>query len=156
MMTDLECHLSDDQDISQVVASYRSTNAYDFGANSSPAIMAYGEAASPLASPNDPGRSRDLQLDITLTETVTSAGAATIDFQLLGHTSDSATYGDWTVVQTTGAIALATLVAGYKPRLSIPAGFLFRFLAVGYVIAGATTTAGLVDADLVFDRQLEG
>lgn len=149
MMNDIQTLMSDSQSIAAGAGTVVSTNAIDLGAAGTPAA---GYQARGTA-PHDIGRSgaKGVQLEVQIDETVTSGGAATVDFQLI--MSDNSDLSAPTVLQTTGAIAKATLVAGYKPRLALPVGISKRYLGIQYVIAVAATTAGKVTAGLVADRQ---
>lgn len=143
MIMDMEALLSENQDISQVVGTYVSTNTYDTGAVGTP------PAGGSLVA--DPGRAPGTELLVQITDDVLSAGAATVDFQLIE--SANADLSAPTVLQATGAIGKADLVAGYQARLAVPAGITQRYLGVQYVIAGATTTAGTVTAGFVLQKQ---
>ena len=140
MQLDAQCLFSDDQDLSQVAATYLCSNSYDLGVAG---VDALGNTII-----KDLGRGNVPHLLVQVTETFTSGGAATVDFQLI---TDSVEGLDSTplVIASTGAIGYATLVAGYQARLTIPAGITERFIGVQYVIAGATTTAGKATAGLI-------
>jgi len=86
--------------------------------------------------------------------TATSSGTPTVTFSL---ESDSvAALSSATVHFTSAAIALATLVAGFRAvAIALPAGKTFeRFLGVRYDVgAGGPLTAGTFDAYLTLDVQ---
>lgn len=139
MQLDAQCLFSDAQDLAQTAATYLCSNSYDLGVA--------GEDALGNTIIKDIGRGNVPHLLVQVTEAFTSVGAATVDFQLISDTVEA--LSSPTVLQTTGAIAKASLVAGYQVRLAIPAGITERFLGVQYVIGAATTTAGKVTAGLI-------
>lgn len=93
-----------------------------------------------------------LRLVVKVNTTVTSAGAATVQTKII--TSDSATFASGNVTLfDSGAIAKATLVAGYQIcDFVLPKGLL-RYLKVEYTPAVADLTAGKFDAFIVLDNQ---
>jgi hypothetical protein len=95
------------------------------------------------AKQSNPGESGKIWLFVRVTTLFTSAGAATLATKLQ-DSADNVTFADTEL--ETGAIALATLVAGYSIfRVAIPAE-LRRYLKLVYTVAGADFTAGAVDA----------
>lgn len=89
---------------------------------------------------------------VQVVTTCTSGGANTTQAQVI--TSASANLGSPTVVASSEAIAVATLVAGYRFRgLALGPGIGQRYLGVQYVIATADLTAGAFDAWLALDAQ---
>lgn len=147
MLIDKETLLSDSQDLAQVAGTYVSTNSIDLGVAGTPpaGFQARG------TQPHDIGRSRKAQLLVQVDETFTSGGAATVKAELI--MSANADLSSPTILESTQAIALATLVAGYQFRLGVPVGITARYLGVQFVIGTATTTAGKVTAALLLDRQ---
>ena len=144
MQLDAQCLFSDDQDISQTVDTYLCSHSYDLGVAG---VDALGNTII-----KDLGRGNAPVLFCQITEAVTATGAATVDFQLV-MADDEALTSNLTVLQTTGAIGKASLIAGYQPRLALPVGISKRYLGIQYVIAGDTTTAGKVTAGLVALKQ---
>lgn len=148
MIIDRETTVSINQSVAQAIGSYLSTDSIDLGTN----------PATPLGNTpvSDPGRAAHRQLISQLTADVTSGGAGTLEFQLVEGTGvdvNGQINAGLNVLQTTGAIALATLKKGYQARLAIPAGISKRYLAVRYVVAVAALTAGTVTSSVVFDKQ---
>ncbi|HCE23295.1 MAG TPA: hypothetical protein DF282_12415, partial [Hyphomonas sp.] len=84
-----ELMFSDDQDVSQAAGTYASTNTIDTGA---PGTV-YGAAAA-LARNVGPGN--PVPILVQLTETVTSAGAATMQFQI--ETADEEAFDTTNVI----------------------------------------------------------
>jgi hypothetical protein len=99
----------------------------------------------------DISRHNELRAVAQLGAAVTSAGAATVDVQLVE--SASADLSSPVVLASTGALALAALTAGaVLMDIPVPATEL-RYLGFQYVIGTATTTAGTVNAGLVKNSQ---
>lgn len=147
MLLDLQNILSDDQDLAQAAGTYVSTHTIDLGvAGTTPAgFQARGSA------PHDIGAGAVPELLMQVTQTFTSGGAGTLRFDLI--MSANADLSSPTILASTQAIALATLVAGYLARLAIPAGITARYLGAQYVVATATMTAGKCTTGLLLNRQ---
>lgn len=98
---------------------------------------------------NDPGKSPELDILITVTEQFTAAGAATLTVGLI--TDDSAALGSPTTLMTSAAIGKATLVPGYRFRLSLPPGNAAadKFLGLQFTVATGPMTAGKITAGLI-------
>jgi hypothetical protein len=100
------------------------------------------------------GNGRQLYLEISVDTAVTSAGAATVEFQLVSDAQAAiAVDGTASVHAKTAAIGKATLIAGF--RMIIPvgpeAGVPFeRYLGVLANVGTAALTAGKVNAFLTF------
>jgi hypothetical protein len=144
MLLDLENLFSDEQDLSQTVASYLSTNTVDLGATATPVV------ASPLKS--DVGQSR-IDILVQVIEAFTSANStATVQFQVV-MADDAALSSNLVVAQETPAIVVTALTQGYRAALSVPKSVITkRYLGVRYVIGVQTTTAGTCTAGLLLDR----
>lgn len=127
-------------------ATALSTNTID--------LRATGTTAFGAAVIADFGRGTALELVVQVVTTFTSGGAATLEVELV-MADDAALTTNLTVLQATGDIALATLVAGYQFRLSsVPHGITKRYLGLRYRNdSAAAFTAGAVSAFLAFDRQ---
>lgn len=147
MLIDKETLLSDSQDLAQVAGTYVSTNSIDLGTAGTPPA-GFQARGSP---PHDVGRARKAQLLIQVDEAFTSAGAATLVVDVI--MSANADLSSPTILESSQAIAKATLVAGYQFRLGVPVGITARYLGVQYTVGTATTTAGKVTAALLLDRQ---
>lgn len=140
-----ELMFSDDQDVSQAAGTYASTNIIDTGA---PGTV-YGAAA---ALSRNVGPGNPVPVLVQLTETVTSAGAATMQFQI--ETADEAAFDTTNVVVAQSRVyALAELVAGLQFGVAVLPNDMKRFIRVNYVIGTATTTAGLATAGIVHGVQ---
>ena len=130
-VTDSLTLFGDASDIGQVAGTYLMANQVDLG-----------EAG------RDPGNGEVVYLNIVVTEAVTSAGAATVEFRL--RSDDTATIHDTTSTGhfSSGAMAYTILTLGKTFSFPIPVeGVAYeRYLGVQTLIAAATTTAGAVDA----------
>jgi hypothetical protein len=107
-----------------------------------------------LSQARDVGQGRQLWLGIGVDTSVTSGGAATVDFELVSDAQAAiATDGTATVHATTGAIGKATLVAGYMRFLAIPSESpaYERYLGVIANVGTAALTAGKVNLFLTLD-----
>jgi len=93
----------------------------------------------------------DIEILIDVDTAFTAAGSATMTIDLQ---EDSAVgFGTATVVATTGAIPVATLVAGYVIFLSIPrnpAGPR-RYYRLNYTVATGPMTAGKITSTMVLE-----
>ncbi len=131
MIIDTQCQFSEDQDLSQTAGAYDSTNVVQLPANSSDG--------------------NPVRIWVQVTDTFESGGAATLAIDL--ETATDAAFSSPVTIASISALALATLVEGYR----VPIDFLPRtdlgFLRLEYTIGTATTTAGTVSAGIVFDVQ---
>lgn len=100
----------------------------------------------------DIGQSEQLFLMVTIKTTVTSAGAATVDFRLRTDSAASLTSTPVDVVSS-GAVPKATLVAGYQIFLKLPAATYQKYIGVDANIGTAVLTAGAFEAEIVKDIQ---
>lgn len=95
--------------------------------------------------PRDPGFS-DLVVDARVTTTAFTGGTS-VQAQLV--MSDNADLSSNTVLESTAAIATASLVVGYKFALSrLPTGITKRYVGLQYVVVGSMS-AGKITAGLV-------
>lgn len=141
-LKDAQLSLSDSQNLAQLAGTYQSTNVIDLGV---PGTDVNGNIAS-----HDAGQS-ELAIDARVVETFTSAGAATVQLQVVGY-DDAARTLNRTVYVESDLIAKATLVKGYRFTVGrLPPGMKQEFLCIEYVIGTATTTAGKISADLVLN-----
>lgn len=129
MIRDLASELSTDQSIADDAGTIVSTNYLDTQAPG-------GDIA--VGTP--------VEFSFEITEAVTSAGAATVTFQLF--TDDSSAFGSEVKVYDSGAIGKAELTKGKRIDVKLPYG-MKRYLRAKYVIGTATTTAGKVTGGIV-------
>lgn len=103
-------------------------------------------------SPGDIGQGdRDIYLVIQVQTTVTSAGAATVEFDLVSDAQAAiAVDGSCTVHYKSPAIPKATLVAGYQLAIQLPMlnPPYERFLGIEQNVGTAALTAGKINAFL--------
>lgn len=100
-------------------------------------------------APRQIGDGEPIRAFINIDTTFTSGGSATVNFQLVNSATLS-TLGTPTVIASTGAIAVASLVAGYRAVWTLPrSGILLRYIGVLRIIAVDTITAGKVTTGLI-------
>jgi|SRR5882762_6294663 len=126
MITDASLTLSAAQ---AVTASAVSTNTIDLG------------------QARDIGSGDEAQILIRVATTVTAAGAATVNFQVI--TSVSANLSTPTILGQSDAIPKAVLVAGAQIWLAVPRSFINklgqRYLGLQYTVGTGPLTAGAFD-----------
>jgi len=96
----------------------------------------------------DFGQGEALWLVVTVKTTVTSGGAATVDFRLRTDSNANLTTSPVDLVGS-GAIGKATLVAGYQIKLRVPSAAYKRYIGVNANIGTAALTAGAFHAAIV-------
>jgi hypothetical protein len=134
MIHDALLMMSEDQAVTST-SSNASTNSIDLDGGL--AKDAWGTEKR-----GDPGAS-ELWLNVVVTTTVESSGAATVTFALQ-HSTDDSSWSNTIIV--TAAIGKATLVAGYNViRVPLPRG-LNRYVQMNYAVATAALTAGAFSA----------
>jgi hypothetical protein len=136
MIMDSLLEFADSQDISQVAGTYLSTNVVD------------------LQEARDIGNGQPLYLVIQIDAAVTSGGSATVNFRLRSDSVAAIHATTSTGHIETGAIAIASLVAGYQLIIPLPpegSNAYEQYLGVQAIIATATTTAGTYSAFLTLD-----
>lgn len=142
MIMDALDTFADNQSLINNAGTYLCNNSIDRGVTGT----VPGGLVGPLV--DDQGMSAELDLLVQIITTVTSGGAATIQFQLV-MADDAALTTNLVVLQSTDVIALATMVAGYQFRLGVPVGITKRFWGVQYIIGTAAVTAGAFTASVV-------
>lgn len=143
MMLDALNLFSDDQDLSQAAGTYLSDKSIFLGDINTDVLG--------NTPPQDIGRGVPVQVLCQITETVDSVEEdATVEAQLV-MADNEALDSNLVVLQSTGAIAEATLVAGYQFRLggTIPPGITKAYIGMRYLVAVHTTTAGKITAGIV-------
>ena len=101
------------------------------------------------ANINDIGDGEPLELVVQVTTDVEGT-TSTVDFQYVQSANADLSSPD--VLASTGAIAEATLVAGYEWRTKVPPNTK-RYVGFQYVNAVNVLTAGVVNAQIVKDAQ---
>jgi hypothetical protein len=152
MFIDKQNTFSDKQSLINGIGSFLSTNVMDLFRGQTANPTAFGGSGGGGVVLNDIGRGNPPELLAQLTEDVTSGGAATVEVQLVSA-DDAALTTNLTVLQTSGALPLSVLKAGYQARLATPAGITQRFLGMRYVVAVAATTGGKIFSGFVKAKQ---
>jgi hypothetical protein len=142
MIEDALNMISDAQNLAQAAGTYLSDNSIDLGATGT----VPGNLVGPLI--DDVGRAVNLELLVQVIQTFTSGGAATLTVNVVTADNGALTT-NLTVVATSGAIALAKLIAGYQIPVLLPAGITQEFIGLQFVIGTAAMTAGKVTATLL-------
>lgn len=128
--------LSDQQ---AITATAVSTNVIDLR----PMGTVYGAAA---ALTRDLGPGKPIPILIQCTETFATLTSLTITIE----TSDATNLTSSRVHASSGAVAAASLVAGYKfPVIYLPLGPHLRYLGLRYTVGGSNATAGKITAGIV-------
>lgn len=145
MLADKQNIVSDKQSLVSAAGTLVSTDIIDLRA-----VGTIPQGGSPIA---DVGRALMLDWGVQITTTVTSGGSPTIDFRIVMSANND--LSSPTNLVTSGAIAMATLVAGYwVPACTRRLPFITaRYLGMNYVVAVATTTAGAVWAGITSTPQ---
>lgn len=102
------------------------------------------------------GSSQNISFYISPSVTFTSGGAATVQFLIASDAQEAiATNGTATVHYASRVFPFAELIAGVMIHGRLPGGIpaAERYLGVIVVTAGATTTAGSINAGLTLDVQ---
>lgn len=105
----------------------------------------------------DFGQGEPMWFVVTVTQTVTSAGAATVDFRVRSAANAALSTTPIDVVAS-GAIGKATLVAGFTfmvalPSMAVGTSGWQRFVGVNANIGTAALTAGKFHCTFVHDKQ---
>jgi hypothetical protein len=131
--------------------TYLGTGSYDnWGGQTALPLDALGNTVN-IDPGTAHGRNRQLLLQVTVA--VTSAGAATVQFEVV-MSDDAAGQTNLTVLLQTAAIAKATLVAGYIiPLPALPTAVTQRYIGIQYVVGTAALTGGSIVAAIVSEVQ---
>ena len=139
MILDTQTMFSDDQ---AITASAASTNILDLGASATPT----GAAA---AISRDLGKSM-----VPILIQVTTAFATNTSLKVSIQTDDNTGFSSAATALETEAIAVATLVAGYKFVINwAPYTVNERYLRLYYTIAGSNASAGNITAGISMGNQ---
>jgi hypothetical protein len=107
-----------------------------------------------LSKAMDIGEGEDLYMHINVDVAATAAGAATVEFQVIGSTA--AAMSSPVVLGSTGPIGKADLVIGKQIAVRINpqiASLGLRYLSANYVVVTGPLTAGSFTAGIVHDIQ---
>ncbi len=133
MLVDRQLLMADSQ-APTTVGGTDSTDTIDFG------------------SVGDKGIGTQLWSVLTVTQTVTSGGAATVQFKLV--TDDASNFPSAATLWDSGALAIAGLTAGKVFAVPLPPG-VERYLKATYTIGTAALTAGKFHWAIVRDVDLQ-
>ncbi len=126
-----------------ITATAVSTNVVDLLATGT----AFGHAA---ALKRDFGKGYDIPFLVQVVESFNTLTSLTVTLQ--GSTDEAFTSPQ--TIWTSGAVPLATLVAGYRlPISELPEGTTFRYIRLSYTVAGSNPTLGKITAGIVAARQ---
>lgn len=100
----------------------------------------------------DIGQGEPLWFVITVLQTCTSGGGATVDFRLRSDSNSNLTTSPVDHVST-GATGFASLTAGTQYAFRVPSGTYKRYIGAVAVIATAALTAGMFHIFLGTDLQ---
>lgn len=104
-----------------------------------------------LITAMEEGAGKEIGVYINVAAAATSGGSATVTFEAIGNNSDPTFASGNKVLFTSGAIAVASLVAGYQIRGVIkrqdmvslePKTSFYRYMTIRTTIAVAALTAG--------------
>lgn len=130
-------------DAQAIVADAASTNIIDLRATGT----AFGHAS---ALGRDLGKGYDVPLLVQVVETFNTLTSLT--FILQGSVDEAFTSP--VTIWTSGAVPLATLIAGYRlPISEFPEGTSYRYLRMYYDVTGTNPTLGKITAGVVAARQ---
>ena len=140
MIFSLQQLFSDDQ---AVTATAVGTNVIDLGVRGTPL-----DAAAALIGDKGKG------IDVPLLAQVTTDFATLTSLTITVETSANSDLSSSTVLYSSGAVLLASLVAGYQiPLQKLTNGVTGRYLGVRYTVGGSNATAGAITAGLTMGNQ---
>ncbi len=148
MKLDKQNMLSENQNLAVAVGTHYSENSIDLGVAGTPAN---GGVAL-----HDLGRGNEKEIIAQVTEAFTSAGAATMEIQLITGTGVDANgkiNAGQKVVARTGVLGKAEFTLGKKFYLDVPPGIDQRYLGLAFVVGAFDMTAGKVTGGLVAGRE---
>ena len=90
-----------------------------------------------------------LPLNVMVVANFASNTSLTVALQ----TDDNSGFSSATVVSQTGAVPVATVVAGYTFTLAVPFEGLERYIRLNYTIGGSNASAGAITAGFVVNNE---
>lgn len=143
MLLDKQAMFSEAQSVAGTNATTVSTNSYDLGAAQTLPSAGGGTVPSDVGKASPP---------IFAEVTTAASGGTSVEAQLI--MSANADLSSPTVLQSSGAIAVASLVQGYQFRLggSVPPGVSARYLGMRFITVGAVATIA-VTAGIAKNKQ---
>lgn len=135
MILDYQNLFSSDQEVHATAAS---TNVIDLGADDD--------------AVQDNNSKGDIEILVQVTETYVGGTSVAVALQ----TDTDSAFGTAVTLQSTAAIAVASLVAGYQfAIIRLPRAAVSRYIRLYYTVVGSPT-AGMITAGLVLDVQTNG
>lgn len=130
-----------------ITATAASTNIIDLGATGTP-------AGSSVALVRDIGKGGMLPMEVLVTEAFNNLTSLEVQLEV----DDNSSFSSAKLVASTGAIALAKLVKGYRLPFpaEVPEGTDERYFRLRYVVVGTAPTTGKISAGIVAGRQNNG
>jgi hypothetical protein len=132
-LIDSQNEFSDGQTLAMAVGDHASTNLVD------------------LSLARNIGIGEPVPLTVQITDDATSGGAGTL--QILVESDADVAFGSPSVLYTSAAIALGTLVAGYKFPISFVPRVNEQHIRILYRVGTADLTGGTVDANIGSEDQ---
>lgn len=143
MLLDEQALFSDQQAITATAAS---TNYINLGTPATP-------PGSPAALKRDIGGGNDIPILVQVTEVFNNLTTLQVDVEV----DDNSSFSSPKVTASTGAVALASLVAGKKLSISVvPPGTDEQHMRLKYTVVGTAPTTGKVTAGIVAGVQTNG
>lgn len=137
---DLNLLLSENQ---AITATAISTNVIEWP------LMGTVPGESAALTPRNLGEGIDLPILVQVTEDFATLTSLTITFE----TSAAANLGSSTVLYSSPAIPVASLVAGYKlPIRWMPDATMLRYFGLRYTVGGSNATTGRITASVGSER----
>jgi hypothetical protein len=148
MLMDKQNLLADQQSLIHAAGTWNSDNIIDLWGGTALPTGPVGQILPDFA------KGEDVEILCQITETfLAAAGAATVEMNLICADNADLT-GNPIVVDRSGAIAKADLVAGYQFKMGCPIGGMTRrYLGIQITIATNPGTAGKFTAGVIVDRQ---
>lgn len=120
-------------------------------ANLSTNVVDHLPGSPPSGAFIDLGMGASIGFYLRVDQTVTSGGAATVDFAWLGNLTDPTFASGNLTLWDSGAIGKATLTAGYEYKIKAPRGSAIRYSVLQITIGTAALTAGQFSAWVLND-----
>ena len=137
MIISMQDLFSDDQVITGNAAS---TNYLDMLAMGTPPATG---VLNPQTIYKDLGRGRPIPLLVQVTENFATCTSVSVAVQM----DDNTSFSSPTTVMTSNAVAVASLLAGYRwTPMFIPEGVNERYVRLYYTVAGSNATTGKITA----------
>ena len=149
MIFDKQAQFSNAQDLQGLTGSQPSEQTIDLGTN---------RGADLTPAQYQIGKGKPVRIRCQVTETFVddsgTNGTVNVQLQTDGSINGSSQLLSGNTIAETGAIAVTALVQGYEFDIDfVPKRNVERYIALNYVIATMTPTAGKITAGIVLDEQ---